>query len=113
MIWYVTNEVVVITNSYGVLITNGVLTVNAGGQLALTLTNQAHNPGSFNNYASVSAATPDPNPDDDSASTNINVSSVAPPVQYLDFCVHPTAHSNSPSPASRGRNILFRRPPTC
>jgi len=85
VIWYVTNEVVVITNSYGVLITNGVLTVNVGGQLALTLTNQAHNPGSFNNYASVSAATPDPNPDDDTASMTINVSSVAQPVQFGTF----------------------------
>ena len=33
VIWYATNKVVVLTNNYGVITTNGVLTTNAGVNL--------------------------------------------------------------------------------
>ncbi len=84
VIWYATNKVVVLTNNYGVITTNGVLTTNAGGQLTLVM-RAGNNTGSFNNYASVIATTPDPNPDDDSPFMTVNVSGTPQPVQFGNF----------------------------
>ena len=44
-----------------------------------------NNTGSFNNYASVIATTPDPNPDDDSPFMTVNVSGTPQPVQFGNF----------------------------
>ena len=55
----------------------GNLATNAGASLALTL--EPASVGSFYNFASVGADTPDPNPDDDSASTTVTVGPFTPP----------------------------------